>query len=204
VRVSAVASIVRVDDPGTADVLVGDPSLAVLRLRRLSPTVLASRRSTQSVIDILRDAGHPAVAEGGEGELLIKARQDLRAPAYRSGRRSLAGEPLSAATLDAYVRALRVGERARESRPDGGTRDQRSIPGYRPVDLLPLLTEAARAAATVWIGYVDNNGSASERLIDPLRVEGGRLTAYDHVRDAVRTFAIHRITGLAPAADSST
>jgi predicted DNA-binding transcriptional regulator YafY len=29
-------------------------------------------------------------------------------------------------------------------------------------------------------------------------VQGGWLTAYDHVRDAVRTFAVHRITGVAP------
>ena len=61
-----------------------------------------------------------------------------------------------------------------------------------------MLIETAANAETVWIGYVDNNGGASERLVDPLRVQGGMLTAYDHVRDTVRTFAVHRITGVAP------
>jgi predicted DNA-binding transcriptional regulator YafY len=68
------------------------------------------------------------------------------------------------------------------------------------VETIGVLTEAAATAQTVWIGYVDNNGGASERLVDPLRVQGGWLTAYDHVRDAVRTSALHRITGVARVA----
>jgi predicted DNA-binding transcriptional regulator YafY len=70
-----------------------------------------------------------------------------------------------------------------------------------PVETVAVLTDTAANAQTVWIGYVDNNGGASERLVDPLRVQGGWLTAYDHVRDAVRTFAVHRITGVAPIAE---
>ena len=37
----------------------------------------------------------------------------------------------------------------------------------------------------------------SQRVIEPIKVEGGYVTAYDHARDEVRTFAIHRITGVA-------
>jgi predicted DNA-binding transcriptional regulator YafY len=55
----------------------------------------------------------------------------------------------------------------------------------------------------VWIGYVDADGASVERVVEPRRVEGGQLSAYDRRADEVRSFAIHRITAvrlLAPAA----
>ena len=48
----------------------------------------------------------------------------------------------------------------------------------------------------LWIGYVNAEGAASQRVIAPVRVEGGYVTAYDHTTDEVRTFALHRITGV--------
>ena len=36
------------------------------------------------------------------------------------------------------------------------------------------------------IVYVDNHGASSERVVDPLSVEGGVLTAHDHRTDDVR------------------
>ncbi len=44
------------------------------------------------------------------------------------------------------------------------------------------------------IGYVDNHGTSTERVVDPVSVEGGWLTAHDHRSDDTRTFAVHRIT----------
>jgi predicted DNA-binding transcriptional regulator YafY len=38
-------------------------------------------------------------------------------------------------------------------------------------------------------------------VIAPVRVEGGYVTAYDHTADEVRTFALHRITGVSELAD---
>ena len=197
VRVSAVGSVLRLDDPAIGDLLLSDPTLGALGLRRLSPTILAAKRSTQSVVDALRDSGHAAVAEGVDGELLVRQPSNQRAPAYRTARR-LGGPPASPAALDALVRSLRAGERARASRPGQGDPNRPRLQHRTAVETVTLLTETAANAQTVWIGYVDNNGGASERLVDPLRVQGGWLTAYDHVRDAVRTFAVHRITGVAP------
>ena len=57
--------------------------------------------------------------------------------------------------------------------------------------------EAARDNHPLWIGYVNAQGSASQRVVEPMSVGGGYLRAYDHLRDEVRTFAIHRITGVA-------
>jgi predicted DNA-binding transcriptional regulator YafY len=50
----------------------------------------------------------------------------------------------------------------------------------------------------VLIAYVDNHGTATERLVDPLRVDGGVLTARDHRADDLRTFAVHRIRSVNP------
>ena len=51
------------------------------------------------------------------------------------------------------------------------------------------------------IGYVDNHGTATERLVDPVRVDGGWLTARDHRADDVRQFAVHRIRTVHPVDD---
>lgn len=54
---------------------------------------------------------------------------------------------------------------------------------------------------TLWMGYVNADGAASQRVIEPVRVEGGFVTAYDHTTAAVRTFTLHRITGVAELAE---
>ena len=199
------ASVIRVDDPATGDVLMGSAKLGMLALRRLAPTILGSKRSTQSVVEALRDAGHAAVAEGLEGELLIRepsepARTGLphrAAPVRRAaGRRRPRWRRWSG----------RCGPASARGRTDRSAHDPNrpALQPRKPVETVALLTETAANAQTVWIGYVDNNGGASERLVDPLRVQGGWLTAYDHVRDAVRTFAVHRITGVAPVEPART
>ena len=35
-------------------------------------------------------------------------------------------------------------------------------------------------------------------VVDPVRLEGGSLTAHDHRADDVRAFAVHRITSVSP------
>jgi predicted DNA-binding transcriptional regulator YafY len=56
----------------------------------------------------------------------------------------------------------------------------------------------------VLIGYVDNHGSATERIVDPVRVDGGWLTAHDHRADDVRQFAVHRIRSVSPVKSGGT
>jgi len=62
--------------------------------------------------------------------------------------------------------------------------------------VLAMLTAAAAAGESLLIGYVDAEGRGSRRVVEPLAVEGGQVSAYDHLRGAVRTFAVHRITGI--------
>ena len=60
--------------------------------------------------------------------------------------------------------------------------------------MLTLLRGAAETDAEVLIGYVDNHGTRVERVVRPMRVEGGQLVAHDDRDDEVRQFAVHRIS----------
>ena len=59
------------------------------------------------------------------------------------------------------------------------------------------LRDAVSRGGRLWIGYLDQQGQASSRIVEPVRVEGGFLTAYDATRDSIQRFALHRITGVA-------
>jgi predicted DNA-binding transcriptional regulator YafY len=63
------------------------------------------------------------------------------------------------------------------------------------------LTEAALQQTSVVIGYVDPAGVASQRVVAPINVRGGQLTAYDPASGRVREFAIHRVTSVVSADD---
>jgi predicted DNA-binding transcriptional regulator YafY len=70
-------------------------------------------------------------------------------------------------------------------------------------ETMSVLRDAVTAGQSVWLGYVDNDGVSAERVVDPVTMTGGQLTAYDHRTDAVRQFSVHRVTGVAPLASDS-
>ncbi|MYQ52103.1 MULTISPECIES: WYL domain-containing protein, partial [unclassified Streptomyces] len=111
--------------------------------------------------------------------------------------------------LSAAVRAVRAGDTAARAVQAGGG-DAGDGPGPTSAGTLPRTTAAetlatvqaaAMTGSTVWIGYVNADGAASQRVIAPVKVEGGFVTAYDHTADEVRTYPLHRITGVAELAD---
>ena len=59
--------------------------------------------------------------------------------------------------------------------------------------------EAAAAHRPVWVGVSDRTGRTSVRLVEPVTVEGGMVTALDAASGQVRTLSVHRVTGVAPA-----
>jgi hypothetical protein len=64
-------------------------------------------------------------------------------------------------------------------------------------DTVAFLLQAVRERRQVWLGYVDEQGRATSRVVEPHAVDGGYVTACDHLRQEDRTFALHRITGVA-------
>jgi predicted DNA-binding transcriptional regulator YafY len=69
-------------------------------------------------------------------------------------------------------------------------------------ETLKVLRTATETGSSVWLGYVDNDGISGDRVVDPVTLTGGLLTAYDHRTDRVRQFSVHRVTGVAPIASA--
>ena len=181
-------AFLRTDDEAALETLLRDRRAASLGLRRLAPTVVVSTTPIDVLLPRLRDLGLAPVLEAEDGTVRV-ARPDVhraRTPRPRSGGREAARE---SAQLAAAVAAIRAGDRATAARPAVD-------PTTTPAAALTALREAVEAKASVWIGYVDNHGSSSERIVDPVRVEGGQLTAYDHRSEDLRGFAVHRITAV--------
>ncbi|MEI2714400.1 MAG: helicase C-terminal domain-containing protein [Nocardioides sp.] len=195
VRVGHAESFLRADDEGALTELMHHPKAASLRLRRIAPTVIVSDTPLDVLLPRLRELGAAPVVEAADGTVGV-ARADIqRARLPRTPRAVATRETArNEARINAVVSAIRAGDAAREI---GAARPREAT---SPTAALAALREAVEARSTVLIGYVDNHGSTSERMVDPRRVEGGQLTAYDHRSDDVRTFAVHRITVVQPTA----
>lgn len=190
IRVGHAEAFLRADDETSLTELLHLPKAASLGLRRIAPTVLVSNTPIDVLLPRLRELGVAPVVEAADGTVRI-ARPDLlraRTPRDRRGPGLKAAK--ESAHLASVVTAIRAGDRAVAARPALATTP--ATPGGS----LVALRGAVEAGAPVWIGYVDNHGSSSERIVDPVRVEGGWLTAYDHRSDDTRTFAVHRITAV--------
>ena len=192
-RVGASASYLRCDDEALLTEVLATKKAESLRLRRLAPTVLTSGAPVGQVLEVLRTLGHAPAAEAADGAVLVARPQARRTPArQRPGRH---GEPPHLADDQARlaVTALRAGDlaaRAQRRTPVTTTRSTTA-------DTLAFLQDAARSQDQVWLGYVDAQGRSTSRVVEPRSVEGGFVTAYDHLRQENRTFSIHRITGVA-------
>ncbi|MEU3713751.1 helicase-associated domain-containing protein [Streptomyces catenulae] len=206
-RIGAASAYVRCDDDALLAEILADRRAAPLRLRRLAPTVLAAQTAPDLLLEGLRAMGYAPAAESPEGDVVI-ARPD----AYRTGPRTAPvpvpeGPPVpDAPLLEAAVRAIRAGDLAATAARKPVT-TATPAPGAPPrttsAETLATMQAAVLTNAAVWIGYVNADGAASQRVIAPVRVEGGFVTAYDHTADEVRTYPLHRITGVADLADDT-
>ena len=204
-RVGAASAYVRCDDDALLNEILADKRAAGLRLRRLAPTVLAAQTDPASLLDGLRAMGFAPAAESAEGDVMI-----TRAHAHRTPPRSAPepvpdGPPVPDATLlAAAIRAVRAGDLA-STAPRKPTDQPPLAAGELPrtgsAETLATMQAAVLTGEALWIGYVNAEGTASQRVIAPVRVEGGFVTAYDHTADEVRTYPLHRITGVAELAE---
>lgn len=191
-RVGVASTYVRCDDETLLSEVVAAKRTAPLRLRRLAPTVLVSTSPLDQVLELLRGAGYAPAAEAPDGALLLARPEARRTPLrQRPHRHAEPGMTEEHAALS--VTALRAGDlaaRAARRAPVTTTRSTTS-------DTLAFLQSAARERRQVWLGYVDAQGRATSRVVEPRGVEGGFVTAWDHLRQEDRTFALHRVTGVA-------
>ncbi|MBT2445036.1 helicase-associated domain-containing protein [Streptomyces sp. ISL-36] len=205
-RIGAASAYVRCDDDAVLGEILADKRSASLRLRRLAPTVLAAQTDPAALLDGLRAMGYAPAAESAEGDVLITRADAVRTPARTAPVPVPDGPPAPDTTLlAAAVRAIRAGDLAstavRKERPETAPPTDGGLPRTSPAETLATVQAAAMTGSAVWIGYVNADGAASQRVIAPVRVEGGFVTGYDHTADEVRTYPLHRITGVAELAD---
>jgi hypothetical protein len=194
-RVGYAEAFLRADDETALVALLNDPRAASLGLRRIAPTVLISSTPIDVLLPRLRDLGAAPVVEAADGSVHVARPEAHRA---RNPRAHNTGRDASreAAHVTAAVAAVRAGDRVEAVRPplDGP---------MSPAGALSALRIAIDTGSQVLIGYLDNAGTNSERIVEPRRIEGGVLTAYDHRSDDDRTFAVHRIRVVRPVSDTA-
>ncbi|MEU6660493.1 helicase-associated domain-containing protein [Streptomyces sp. NPDC046821] len=198
-RIGAASAYVRCDDDVLLGEILADKRSAGLRLRRLAPTVLAAQADPATLLEGLRQMGFAPAAESPEGDVLITRAHARRTPPRTAPEPVPEGPPLPDATLlTAAVRAIRAGDLASTTPRKHAPGEQTgALPRTSAADTLATMQAAVMTGDAVWIGYVNAEGTASQRVIAPIRVEGGFVTAYDHTADEVRTYPLHRVTGVA-------
>ncbi|WP_274559904.1 helicase C-terminal domain-containing protein [Streptomyces spiramyceticus] len=210
-RVGAASAYVRCDDDAMLGEILADKRSQPLGLRRLAPTVLAAQTDPATLLEGLRSMGFAPAAESAAGDVLITRTDAYRTPPRTAPAPVPEGPPTPDDTLlGAALRAIRAGDMASTAvrkdtpaeRSEGHAKSPGELPRTTAAETLATVQAAALTGSAVWIGYVNAEGAASQRVIAPVRVEGGFVTAYDHTADEVRTYPLHRITGVAELADS--
>ena len=189
-RVGNASSYVRCDDAALVAEVVAARKLASAGLRALAPTVLVSPLPVGQLLEALRAAGYAPVAEGIDGAVVLSRSVVARtAGRMRSPRTDpYALTPEQTARVVAH---LREADRRAASGPQ--------VPDRSAAATVAVLQEAARSRRRVWIDYLAQEGSGGERVVLPLRVDGGYLTAHDEASGATRSFALHRISAVSNA-----
>lgn len=190
-RMGAASTYLRCDDETVLSNLLST-SLPGIRFRRLAPTVVVSPSPPEQVLSRLREAGLAPLAETFDGVVHVTAPVARRGepPRRRTSRDFVdSGVELTDDQVNAVIERVRAGDRVAAERPAEHTAGDSSA----PAETIAILSNAAEANLRTWISYVDHNGIASERIVEPVRVADGWLTAYDEGADQPRTYALHRI-----------
>lgn len=198
VRVGLAAGYVRCDAPEVLAAMTADRRLRGLGLVRIADTVLTSAAPPSELIAALRAAGYAPAAESDDGTVVLRPADEHRAPVPR--RSSSTVSRRQPELVEATVRALRAGDRAQRAPRGEVVVGQAGAAVTRPTSSAAAVTAlrmAVEESTPVWISYADSDGTVTEQIVDPIRVGGGSLVAFDHRTESVRSFQVARIGGIA-------
>lgn len=193
-RAGIAQSFVRCDDPAQLAEVLASAVAETLALRAVAPTVAISQAPLAEVLDRLRQAGFAPAGEDSSGAIV-----DLRARGARILTRRprpllrVPGGP-PPEQLARMVVELRANHRAANSRNSVGARGDGSRTGGAAT--MALLQLAVRVRRQVSIAYVDAQGIATQRIVEPVQVGGGQLDAVDPTTGSLRHFTLHRIASV--------
>jgi hypothetical protein len=201
-RVGNTASFIRCEDSALITQILGDKRLDILGLRKIAPEVLICGHDAAEAMNILRSCGYLPAAEDSRGLLLSGPRIQRAQTKARPPRIIGEYERPDEIAIEGALRALRTGEkssRKQSTMRNIATEALGSLPRSTANETLELLSDYLQnqPSKSLSIGYADNNGLVSHRIIDPLKLSAGSLVARDHATGEVQTFRIARITGVA-------
>lgn len=189
-RVGRAASFVRCEDPALLARAVATPAAHDLGMRVLAPTVAICQAPISEVLATLRDAGLVPAAEDCAGAIVDIGHRGSRVPPAQHRRIARSFPQPGPDTLKVVVATLRKMSKTAMT-PMANVR-------LDPEVAMALLQQAAEAQAEVLMGYVDNAGMATQRMVRPLVVNGGQLLAWDSATGYPREFSMHRVTTVIP------
>ena len=201
-RVGNASSFIRCEDTALITQIMKDKKVDALGLRRIAPEVLICTHDADDAMNILRAAGYLPAAEDSQGLLLSGPRIARAQTKARPPRIVGEFDRPERAVLEIAVRTIRTGEKSSAKQStlrDISQEALGSLPRTTANETLELLTKHLRdnPNKSLSIGYADNNGLVSHRIIDPLKISAGSLMAKDHATGEILTFRIPRITGVA-------
>ncbi len=194
-RAGMAQSFVRSEDPALLAEVLAAPVAGELALRAVAPTVAISQAPLGEVLAHLRAAGFSPAGEDSAGTIVDLRPRGARLSTRTGERQTWRPAPPSIEQLRLLVGELRAGEKAARSR--SGQRVRSDGTRTSTAAALALLQLAVRVRRPVHIGYVDASGVATQRIVEPVRVAGGRLDATDPDTGAIRHFTLHRIASVA-------
>lgn len=201
-RVGNASSFIRCEDTALITQIIKDKKVEVLGLRRIAPEVLICTHDAHDAMNILRAAGYLPAGEDSQGLLLSGPRIQRAQSKARPPRIVGEFEEPSEDILRIAIRTIRTGEKSSAKQStlrDISSEALGSLPRTTANETLEILTKylTESPSKSLSIGYADNNGLVSHRIIDPLKISAGSLMARDHATGEVLTFRIPRITGVA-------
>jgi len=192
-RVGAIHCYLRCEDPSVLSEILADKRIDVA-LRQIAPTVLVSDFDIDEVLNVLRNNGYLPAAESAQGILLSSPHNKRVKNRPKPPRIVGEIEPPTSEAIASAIRAIQVGEKSTAKQSQ--LRNSGAIPRTTANETLEILNK--NLDRTLSIGYADNNGGVSHRIVDPQQIANGVLLARDHSSGELQTFKIIRITGVAP------
>lgn len=200
-RVGNTSSFIRCEDTALIAQIMNDKKLEVLALRRIAPEVIICGHDAADAMRILRESGYLPAAESANGLMLSGPRNNRALTKPRPPRVIGEIEVPSEDLLNSAIRAIRTGEKSSHKQTrlrQVASEALGALPRTTANETMDLVNRFIQEEKSLSIGYADNNGSVTHRIIDPIRVSAGALIARDHATGEVQSFRIPRITGVAP------
>ena len=200
-RVGNTSSFIRCEDTALISQIMNDKKLEVLALRRIAPEVVICDHDATDAMRILRESGYLPAAESSNGLMLSGPRVNRALTKPRPPRVIGEIEVPSEDSLNTAIRAIRTGEKSSHKQTrlrQVASEALGALPRSTANETMDLVNRFIQEEKSLSIGYADNNGSVTHRIIDPIRVSAGALIARDHATGEVQSFRIPRITGVAP------